>query len=229
LDFKHLQRIYFNGGEPLLATDHIQILTELDTTGQLPRVEVAYNTNCTIIPSQQVLELWKKARLVRLNLSIDAGYSAFEFIRWPAKWQQVLEFVEVIRSQPFNIIIDITCTVGIHNILELDDLLAWHKQHLAVNHQGDPVTFNIQPVGNISTGGNVLQLKNAGLAMTNLILPQLSRVREHPAWSWISQQLLSSHSDTAWVNYLDQISEKRGCNWTTALPRLANLVSCVKN
>jgi hypothetical protein len=229
LDFQHLQRIYFNGGEPLLSKDHFQILTHLDTIGQLDQVEVAYNTNCTVIPDHLVLNLWKKARLVRLCLSIDAGYSAFEFIRWPAKWQQVLEFVEFIQSQSFNIIIDITCTLGIHNILELDDLLSWHKQHLTTNHQGDPVSFNIQPVGNISVGGNLLQLKNAGPKLTDLILPQLTTVRKHSAWSWISQQLLSGSADTGWINYLDQISEKRGCNWITALPRLANLATAIKN
>jgi hypothetical protein len=229
LNFQQLRRIYFNGGEPLLAKDHLQILTQLDVIGQLNQVEVAYNTNCTVIPTQQILDLWKKAKLVRLNLSIDAGYSAFEFIRWPAKWQQVLTFIDFVRSQPFNIIIDITCTVGIHNILELDDLLIWYKQNLLVNHQGDPVTFNIQPAGNISTGGNVLQLKNAGPRLTELILPQLNTVREYPAWNWISQQLLSSNADSTWITYLDQISEKRGCNWAMSLPKLANLVSCVKN
>jgi hypothetical protein len=229
LNFEHLQRIYFNGGEPLLAKDHVQILTHLNDTNQLPQVEVAYNTNCTIIPDQQVLDLWQKARLVRLCLSIDAAYSAFEFIRWPAKWQQILELVDFIRLQPFNIIIDITCTLGIHNILELDELLTWHKQYLPVNNQGDPVSFNIQPVGSISTGGNLLQLKNAGPELTNLILPQLTVVREHSAWKWISQQLLSSHTNTEWINYLGQISEKRGCDWATALPKLSNLVSRVKN
>lgn len=229
LDFQHLRRVYFNGGEPLLSNDHFEILTHLDSIGQLGQVEVSYNTNGTVIPNHRILDLWKKARLVRLCLSVDAGYSAFEFIRWPAKWQQVLEFVEFVRSQPFNIIIDITCTVGIHNVLELDDLLLWHKQHLTTNHQGDPVSFNIHPAGNISTGGNLLQLKNAGPKLTELILPQLTIIREHSAWTWISQQLLSSNADAGWINYLDQISKKRSCNWATALPRLANLVSSVKN
>lgn len=226
LNFYNLKRIYFNGGEPLLAKDHVEILTHLDSIGQLNQVEVSYNTNCTVIPNQSVLDLWKKAQLVRLNLSIDAGYSAFEFIRWPAKWQQILTFVDFVKSQPFNIIVDITCTLGIHNILEVDDLLHWQGQHLSVNHQGDPVMFNIQPAGSISTGGDLLQLKNAGPELTKLILPQLNTIRKHSAWTWINQQLLTSRTDTKWVNYLDQISEKRKLDWKTALPRLAD---CVKN
>jgi hypothetical protein len=84
-------------------------------------------------------------------------------------------------------------------------------------------------VGNISVGGNLLQLKNAGPKLTDLILPQLTTVCEHSAWSWISQQLLSGSADTGWINYLGQISEKRGCNWITALPRLANLATAIKN
>lgn len=224
LNFTALQRIYFNGGEPLLVNDHVEILTHLQDIKQLSRVEVVYNTNCTVIPSQQVLDLWKQARMVRLHLSIDAVNSAFEFIRWPAKWAQVLKFIDFIQSQSFNIIIDITCTVGIHNILEVDEFLSWQQKNLLVNHQGDPVTVNIQPTGPISTGGNLLQLKHIGPTLSQVILPQLSLVRKHVAWHWINQQLQSTVADLSWIDYLDQLGQKRKCDWKTALPKLADLI-----
>jgi molybdenum cofactor biosynthesis enzyme MoaA len=225
LDFKNINRIYFNGGEPMLVDDHYKILTQIDTIDRLSQVEVAYNTNGTVFPTEQILNLWSRARLVRISLSIDAVSSAFEFIRWPAKWQQMLEFIDFLKSQQFNIIIDITCTVGLHNVLELESLLSWQTQNLLTNHQGDPVTMCFQPVGGFSTGGQRLSLTNAGPKLAQRIIEQTQSLQHHSAWNWISQQLQSGAENIEWIDYLDQLSNKRRLDWTQALPRLAELVS----
>lgn len=225
LDFKNINRVYFNGGEPMLVDDHFKILTWLDTIKRLPQVEVAYNTNGTVFPTEQILNLWSQARLVRISLSIDAVSSAFEFIRWPAKWQQMLEFIDFLKSQQFNIIIDITCTVGLHNVLELESLLSWQTQNLLTNHQGDPVTVCFQPVGGFSTGGQRLSLTNAGPKLAQRIIEKTQSLQQHSAWNWISQQLQSGAENIEWIDYLDQLSNKRRLDWTQALPQLAELVS----
>jgi uncharacterized Fe-S cluster-containing radical SAM superfamily protein len=225
LDFKNINKIYFNGGEPLLVNDHYEILTNLDKIKRLSEVEIAYNTNGTVLPNVEILDLWAKARLVRISISIDATELAFEFIRWPAKWQQILEFIDFLKSQTFNIIIDITCTVGIHNILELDSLLTWQTKNLPTNHQGDPVTFCVQPVGGFSTGGQLLSLTNAGPELSQRIVEQVSVIRDHPAWTWIDQQLQNNTTDPQWIEYLDQLSKRRQLDWTTSLPKLAYLVN----
>ena len=222
IDLGKLQRVYFNGGEPLLAKDHIEVLQLLKTKNILHRCEVSYNTNCTVIPTPEVVDLWQQAGLVRLFLSVDAVGQAFDFIRWPATWQQVTAFLQWIHNLSFNVIIDITVTVGIHNVFEIEKLLEWQKKQLAVNHQGDAVTVNFQRVGLISHGGKVLSLANVSMETYQTVQCYLNKNLPNMTW------LLPSHSGSQtdlWVQYLEELSVVRKKDWTTDLQQLYLAVS----
>ena len=228
LDFSHLRRVYFNGGEPLLSTDHKEILRQIQSAGALDQCEVCYNTNATVMPDAETLELWSQAKLVRIFLSIDAIESQFEFIRWPGKWWQVLDFLQVLGQQPFNIMIDITCTVGIHNVFELHKIHQWHLEQLATNHQGDAVTLNIQPCDAISHGGRVLKLENASRDLAKVIMQYLTQLK-------IDTRHLQSlcaranGDDHNWVQYLSTISARRNLDWRYALSSLDLALDSIKD
>jgi molybdenum cofactor biosynthesis enzyme MoaA len=221
LDLSKLKRLYFNGGEPLLGQDHEEILLHLSDLNQLATIELSYNTNGTIIPNAQVIEYWKKVKLLRINLSIDATELAFDFIRWPAKWKQILNFIKFINQQSFNTIIDITCTVGIHNILEVDKLIKWQKTNLLTNLQGDPVTLNFQMVGELSYGGTVLSLDNISKDLASYILSQLIEIKNYSIWPTIQHSLLNATGNNLWVDYLNELSSRRNIDWKDHLPTLA--------
>jgi len=221
LDLSNLKRLYFNGGEPLLNLDHKEILAYLKEIGQLSEIELAYNTNGTIVPDNEVLDYWKNVKLLRIFISIDAINQAFDFIRWPARWEQILTFIEFINQQSFNTIIDITCTVGVHNILEVDKLVTWQKTNLLTNSQGDPVTVNFQMVGGFSHGGTVLSLDNISRDLASCILPQLIEIKNYSIWPAIEHSLLNANGTDPWVDYLDELSTRRGVNWKDHLPTLA--------
>lgn len=221
LDLSNLKRLYFNGGEPLLSLDHKEILAYLKEIQQLSEIELSYNTNGTIVPDNEVLDYWKNVKLLRISISIDAIDQAFDFIRWPAKWEQILTFINFINQQSFNTIIDITCTIGIHNILEVDKLIAWQKTNLLTNMQGDPVTLNFQMVGKFSHGGTVLSLDNISRDLAGYILPQLVEIKNYSVWPTIEQILLNANSNNPGVDYLDELSTRRNVNWKDHLPTLA--------
>ena len=225
LDLSNLQRLYFNGGEPLLNPDHKEILEHLNKIGQLANIELSYNTNGTIIPDNEVLDYWKNVKLLRIFISIDAIGQAFDFIRWPAKWEQILTFIEFINRQSFNTIIDITCTVGIHNILEVDKLITWQKTNLLTNTQGDSVTLNFQMVGEFSYGGTVLKLDNISKDLATYILPQLTEIKNYNVWSAIEHSLLNANGTDQWIDYLGELSTSRNVNWKDHLPTLAESFS----
>jgi organic radical activating enzyme len=221
LDLHNLKRLYFNGGEPLLSLDHKEILAYLKEIGQLSEIELSYNTNGTIIPDSEVLDYWKNVRLLRISISIDAIDQAFDFIRWPGKWEQILTFINFINQQSFNTIIDITCTVGVHNILEVDKLIAWQKLNLSTNMQGDPVTLNFQMIGGFSHGGTVLKLDSVSRGLASYILPQLIEIKNYSIWSTIEHSLSNANGNDSWVNYLDELATRRNVNWKDYLPTLA--------
>jgi len=225
LDFSKLRRVYFNGGEPLLVDDHVNILTHLDSIGQLPSVEVQYNTNCTVIPNNNVMQLWSKSKLVRLYLSIDAVDNAFEFIRYPARWSQVLEFIKFLNQSPVNIVINITCTVGIHNILELDGLIEWQQKYLPTNSQGDAVSINFQLVGSFSRGGAVLDLAGLSADLASGIHDQLTHIKTQSFWPVIRNKLDLANGVNDWKLYFEELSTQRNLNWQQSLPKLFQLLN----
>ena len=86
LDLSALQFVHFNGGEPLLSKEHVDFLQNIPNKNQ---VHLNYNTNGTILPSTELLALWKKFKLVQLDFSIDDVGEQFEFQRYPAEWNDV--------------------------------------------------------------------------------------------------------------------------------------------
>ena len=225
LDLTRLRRLYFNGGEPLLGNDHIEILSYLDSIGQLSSIELSYNTNGTVIPSDEIINLWKKVKLLRISISIDAIESAFEFIRWPAKWKQILDFIKFINRQSFNTIINNTCTVGVHNILEVDQLIEWQCVNFPTNNQGDPIDINFQLVDAFSYGGEVLSLSNASKELAMIILPQLTKIKTYSIWPAIEQDLLEASGNNQWIMYLNELADHRNIKWQNYLPKLSKLLN----
>jgi len=224
IDLSGLSKLYFNGGEPLLTTDHIRVLKRLDDIGRLSEVEISYNTNCTVIPSAEVLSLWKKAKLVRIMLSIDGIGETFNFVRWPGKWSAVSELVRVLNSQDYNIIIDITCVVGVHNILEIDQLIKWKMLNLNTNAQGDHVSLNFQCAGPISYGGDILSIQKADAELSAFILERAVGINDFEIWnvieSYLKNNVTEKQKNNEYISYLDEISATRGISWHKALPGL---------
>lgn len=222
LDLSKLKRVYFNGGEPLMSKDHLQILEKLKNLKILGECEISYNTNGTIIPDQIMIDLWQQARLIRVFVSIDAIEQEFEFIRWPARWQQTLDFIQKLKSLSFNVIIDITCTLGIHNVFSLGKIYNWYSTQCKFNHQGDHVTLNLQSCSPISHGGKVLNLENISARLAKLASQYLNDLdADINLSSFIEQCQTANGNDQEWVLYLENLSSQRKLNWQQSLPELA--------
>jgi hypothetical protein len=221
LDFSKLKRLYFNGGKPLLGQDHMEILSHLNDINQLCEIELSYNTNGTVIPDDKIIDHWKKVKLLRICISIDAIDRSFEYVRWPARWQQILTFINFLQQQSFNTIIDITCTIGIHNILEVDRLIKWQHNNLATNAQGDPVNINFQMIGGFSYGGSMLDLTNTSQTLAKIILPQLTKIKNYSIWPAIEHSLLTTVGNNQWIAYLDELDSHRKIKWQDHLAQLA--------
>lgn len=222
LDFSSIQRVYFNGGEPFMSQDHIEILKRIDQHNRLSHCEISYSTNGTQQIPRDCLDLWKKSRLVRITISIDAIDKEFDYIRWPGKWITVTNFIQSLRTLDFNVILDINCTVGIHNVFSLGNLIDWHKNTCSHNIQGDPVSLNIQTVGPISRGGEVLSLSNISARLAQRVIDYLEKIKDQNTQIdhliWCARG--SDGEDLPWVDYLTELDKKRRSRWQDSLPVL---------
>jgi MoaA/NifB/PqqE/SkfB family radical SAM enzyme len=118
------------GGEPFLSGVHEQqrLLSSLIAQGRSHEISIHYTTNGTIFPDPTWWKLWTHFREIDLQLSIDDIGQRFEYIRYHATWQDVLENVVKyqLREQTLdNFRISISCTVSAYNIAYLPEFVDW--------------------------------------------------------------------------------------------------------
>jgi len=207
LDTSHIKKIHFNGGEPFLNDDQTQLLENLEQQGILKNTFISYNTNGTVMPSKKIIDLWGKSRLVKIFFSIDAIGPAFDYIRWPGKWEQVSKnILDMKENLPSNVMFGFNSTIGNYNLLELSDLYQWFDQNLKYNKEGDESDFCWQLANNFD-------LKH--LSQT-IKIHAIEHLRSIASFSGIVKylELVQTHVENLyWIKELDQLDIKRNTNW----------------
>ena len=222
LEVKDLRRVYFNGGEPFLTDDHIRVLKKVQQHGDISALDVNYNTNGTVLPTQEVFDIWKKCRSVKVMFSIDAVGSAFEFIRYPASWQEVNENLIVMRQACPSVMFDVTFTLGIHNILYLPDTINWYER--AIKRWSPHNNFNLHFCESFGPGNKHLSLSKLGYDQKQKLKSMLN-IDGYSFQTMIMSELdRRTQYDPGFLGYLDALSQTRGLDWKKSLEKLADFL-----
>jgi hypothetical protein len=207
LDTSQIKKIHFNGGEPFINNDQTQLLENLEQQGILKNTFISYNTNGTIMPSKKIIDLWGKSRLVKLFFSIDAIGSAFEYIRWPGKWEQVSRnILDMKANLPGNVMFGFNTTVGTYNLLELPAVYQWFDQNLKYNKEGDESDFCWQFANNFD-------LKHLSPAIKISAIDQLKSIAPYNGIVKYLKSVQTQAENLYWIKELDQLDMKRNTNW----------------
>lgn len=95
-----IEKIYFAGGEPLLASQHFSVLDQLIKTNQSKNIFLSYNTNLT--HSDALMSSWlerlKFFKKIDIYCSIDGHEPVTSFIRTGMKYSQFMKNVEKLKS-----------------------------------------------------------------------------------------------------------------------------------
>jgi hypothetical protein len=205
LDKTKVNRVHFNGGEPLINNEHIKVLQQIET---LENCKVTYNTNGTKLPNDQTLALWEKAKTVRLFFSIDATEQAFEYIRWPGKWDELCQNIEwFISNSPSNVMFALNVTVGAYNLLEIDKVWDWYEQTIPTNREGDKTDFVWQPAHNYNFCHLTSEVKEVAK----------DRLKVYNGLKSLYNSITSSDSNDSWIQKLNDIDARRKTSWRNTL------------
>jgi radical SAM protein with 4Fe4S-binding SPASM domain len=123
------EKIYFAGGEPLLAAEHYEILDALIACGNT-NLEIMYNTNFTNLTyrGRCVLDLWKQFSNITIGASLDAEGNAATYVRHGTDWVAIESNLELVKSQCPHVNFTVTSTVGLLNADSLIKLQQrWHN------------------------------------------------------------------------------------------------------
>jgi organic radical activating enzyme len=88
-----IQEINFFGGEPLLQSEHNLILKTMVETGYTENIVLYYNTNGSIY-DEKICNYWENFKKVELNYSIDDIGERFNYQRYPANYNDVMDNIK---------------------------------------------------------------------------------------------------------------------------------------
>jgi len=146
----HIRYLEFTGGEPFLISEHFDFLQAAVDGGYAQNIEIHYNTNGTQFP-QHATEIWKHFKIVEIALSIDDMGPRFEYQRYGAKWETVIDNLykfRNLRDNNNNIKLQLCLTVNALNFYYIDEILRWvpdqifNYYYLNVVH--DPPNFCVK-------------------------------------------------------------------------------------
>jgi radical SAM protein with 4Fe4S-binding SPASM domain len=119
-----VEEIYFAGGEPLLMTEHYEILDMLVEKERFD-VFLRYNTNLSTLKykSYDLINIWKKFKKVEIYASIDGFGENAEYSRHGTDWPKIEKnLIAIINS---GLEVRIAMTVNVFNIFHIPDLLLY--------------------------------------------------------------------------------------------------------
>jgi MoaA/NifB/PqqE/SkfB family radical SAM enzyme len=123
----NVEAFYINGGEPTLIKEHFNFLDRLIRDGKT-NITLWYNINMTQL-SDQIINIWKQFKKVRIGCSIDDVGKRNDYIRSPSKWDQIETNLLKLLQHRDQIEIDITQTVSWMNYYYLEDLFSLGRLH----------------------------------------------------------------------------------------------------
>jgi radical SAM protein with 4Fe4S-binding SPASM domain len=122
---KHVEKIYFAGGEPLLMPEHWQMLDMLVENKRFD-VSLSYNTNCTTLTygKKNIIDYWKQWDFGKLEVwpSLDEIDERAELVRSGTKWKDVEANLKQLIELP-NAIIRPGLTIGGLNVFRLPAII----------------------------------------------------------------------------------------------------------
>ena len=149
VNYAEAKSILFRGGEPFLAAKNFEILSKLiehDNTDCF----ISFITNGSIWPSDEQLEILQQFPNLVISLSIDGVGPVFEYLRYPLKWDTILENFARWKTFP-NIKFGVNYTLSNMNILYHNDTVNWFRENnlpFLINPVYGPTHFNINSLPN---------------------------------------------------------------------------------
>jgi MoaA/NifB/PqqE/SkfB family radical SAM enzyme len=128
---KGLLFLDIRGGETLMVPEIKKILTRLDSD-TAKTITLKIQTNGTIVPDKQWIDIFKKFKRTKINVSIDALGDDNHYVRFPSDWQKIITTIDVLKNNDVKFVIN--TVVSNINLLLLDKLLEWIQENKYLNY-----------------------------------------------------------------------------------------------
>ena len=206
INFDKVKFFHFWGGEPLLTDTHLKFLNEIENPKD---VSLTYTTNSSIVPSEKILRLWEKFKLVKISVSLDGIEDKFHYIRWPLNWEKAKHNLFELRDNtPLNILYFVNCCVIPLNAYYVNELEIFLKENFHTTRAGERITYKF------IRGEGMLDIANTPLSLREEIW---KRLPDNHDIANLLREVPVIDSDKM-IKYLDYWDAHRKLEWRKIFP-----------
>jgi sulfatase maturation enzyme AslB (radical SAM superfamily) len=142
LDLSNLRQVVFCGGETLMGQSYWEVADWLadNVPNAKQQLFVNFQTNGTQPILDKNYKIIEKLHGVKMHISLDGTRERFEYLRWPATWNQVTDnILQIKQTAPSNVMFLVEETISIFNLWYTNELSQWTEQNFIHNREGDVV------------------------------------------------------------------------------------------
>jgi hypothetical protein len=217
LDLSNVEQIQFCGGETLMGNTYwktAQLLSELIPNAK-DKVLLGFQTNGTQPIDEKYYKLIEKFKLVKLMISLDGTHDRFNYLRWPAKWNQVVDNIFNLREKlPGNVMFLVQeCTSNL-NLFYFNEVGNWVNNNFSTNRFGDQVDYTTQ-------------LANHAYLNVNTITQEyVNAIKDTAVFQFISPDWKENPAKIKkFIRETEKFDQLRGQDWKKTFPEVANFYS----
>jgi len=142
IDWANIVSLNLVGGEPLLEKKNFQILETLLEKNN-SKCFISFVTNGSVELTSHQFDVLSKFKNVNVCLSIDGVGSVFEYIRYPLKWDTLVDNIGLFKKLTSNI--SVSCMISNLNIFYYSQIVDFFKSqnlNYLCKQITDPFMFN---------------------------------------------------------------------------------------
>ena len=213
LNLENLGMVQFCGGETLLGNNYWQAaktIAELVPDAK-NKIELGFQTNGTQTIDEKHYKTIEKFKLVKLLISIDGINDRFEYLRWPANWNQVVDNILNLKEKlPSNVMFFVQECTSCLNLFYFDEVSNWVKQNFNTNREGDPIDHSTQLAQNTYLNVNNITQEYVDAIKGTRLIEAIS-----PNWQENPDRIKFFIKET------EKFDQLRGQDWKKTFPEVA--------
>lgn len=206
------------GAEPLLIKPLLDALHEPVQSGTADKQSIHINTNGTIW-REEFVDLFKNFKSVNLDISVDGINEQFDYLRYPAKFNDVLNNIlkyQKLSNNIPSIKTSVTVTVSIFNVLDLDKILKFFNDlqiNCSFNLLHNPEYYNLR-----------ILPTTAKLAVKNHLLKKFNHPLKRPIMEFVDLEIDTENSIENFFAITNKIDNLRNQSFKNTFPEMFNLI-----
>ena len=222
---KDLVHIYVTGGEPFLVPAHGKLLDILIENNLAKNITLEYDTNLSVI-NNKIIDRFAHFKKIELRISCDDTKERYELIRFPGKFQLLVDNLATLRKiNSSNIEVQsITTCTGIYSVfapLRLHNFFGSLGYKINTRLLEYPTEYELTFLS-ADIKQKILEVYSKTAVpqyVSSLIVGHLTNTLNE------SDKQISDIQVEAFRKRMNKLDELRGTNWKHVFPEIENLLS----